>query len=81
MGMRSYTIRVEPAEEGGYDVHVPALPGCVTQGRTFDEALGNAQEAIEGFVEMLLERGQPVPSEPVPAGPVETRLTVRINAA
>jgi predicted RNase H-like HicB family nuclease len=34
MNEHTYTVRVEPAEEGGYNVFVPALPGCVTQGET-----------------------------------------------
>ena len=33
-----YTAVFEPAEEGGYVVYIPALPGCVTQGETFEEA-------------------------------------------
>ena len=36
------------AEEGGYWAEVPAIPGCATQGRTFDELLSNIREAVEG---------------------------------
>jgi len=39
----TYTVRIEPAEGGGRDIYVPALPGCVTQGDTYEEAV--AQEA------------------------------------
>ncbi|HLF09128.1 MAG TPA: type II toxin-antitoxin system HicB family antitoxin [Dehalococcoidia bacterium] len=51
----------------GFTVLVPALPGCVTQGRTRDEALANAREAILGFVEGLEKAGEPLPTEGPPA--------------
>lgn len=41
-------IIVHEAEEGGYWAEVPALPGCATQGDTWDELLQNLYEAIEG---------------------------------
>ena len=41
-------VVVHEAEEGGYWAEVPALPGCATQGRTFDELLSNIHEAVEG---------------------------------
>jgi predicted RNase H-like HicB family nuclease len=37
--------------EGGYSVEVPVLPGCYTQGDTVREAMSNAREAIEGYIE------------------------------
>ena len=40
-------IIVHQAQEGGYWAEVPALPGCVTQGETYDELLKNINEAIE----------------------------------
>ncbi len=40
-------IVVHQAEEGGYWAEVPAIPGCVTQGDTWEELLGNVYEAIE----------------------------------
>ena len=58
-----FTVLVEPAEEGGYVVHVPALPGCVTQGETFEEASVNAREAIEGYIEGMKDMGQEIPWE------------------
>ena len=62
-----YTVVVERDEEGqGWVVHVPALPGCLTQGKTVDEALANAQEAIELHVEALVSDGEPVPEEREP---------------
>lgn len=44
-------VRVHEAEEGGYWVEVPALPGCVSQGETLDEALANVREAIAGWLD------------------------------
>ncbi len=65
-----YTIILEPNyPEKGYTVRVPALPGCITCGRTKDEALARAKEAIEGFIEGLEKAGEPVPEE---VTPVET---------
>jgi predicted RNase H-like HicB family nuclease len=70
---RSYTIILEPAEEGGFIVTVPALPEVATQGDTRDEALANAREAIELVIEHRLSRGQPVPAD---VAPVIERVTV-----
>jgi antitoxin HicB len=62
-----YTVVLEPDDEGrGYTVLVPALPGCVTEGATKEEALANAREAILGFVEGLQRAGEPVPEEKEP---------------
>jgi predicted RNase H-like HicB family nuclease len=41
-------VIVREAEEGGFWAEVPSIPGCVTQGETFDELLGNIYEAVEG---------------------------------
>ena len=41
-------VIVHEAEEGGYWAEVPSIPGCVTQGDTFDELLTNLYEAVEG---------------------------------
>ena len=64
MAMFTYTVKLEPAEEGGYSVLVPALPGCVTQGETYEEAIAMAKEAIRLYLEVLIEEGDPVPEEP-----------------
>jgi predicted RNase H-like HicB family nuclease len=62
-----YTVILEPDEEGnGYTVLIPVLPGCITQGRTKEEALANAKEAVLGFVEGLQKAGEPVPEEKTP---------------
>jgi len=41
-------VVVHEAEEGGYWAEVPSIPGCATQGETFDELLSNIYEAVEG---------------------------------
>jgi len=41
-------VIIHEAEEGGYWAEVPSIPGCATQGETFDELLGNIHEAVEG---------------------------------
>lgn len=58
-----YTVIVHTAEEGGYWVEVPALPGCFSQGETIDEAMKNVREAIELHVESLKEDGQQIPQD------------------
>ena len=53
-----FTIVLEPAEEGGFNVTVPALDGCYTQGDTEEEALTNAKEAIQTYLEGLEKLNQ-----------------------
>jgi len=50
-------------EEDWWVVEVPSLPGCVSQGRTRDEAITNIREAIVGYIETLLEHGDSVPED------------------
>ena len=58
-----YTVVLEQESDGGYVVTVPALPGCVSQGDTRDEALTNIREAIEVYIEDCREAGDPIPLE------------------
>ena len=44
-------VVLEPSDEGGYTVYVPALPGCVSEGKTKEEALKNIKEAVELYLE------------------------------
>ena len=62
-----YTAVFEPAEEGGYVVTVPALPGLVTEGDTLEEARAMVKDAIRGYLESLLKLGEEIPVEPSPA--------------
>ncbi len=60
----TYTIILHPdPEEGGYTVTVPALPGCVTQGETLEEAITMAKDAIRLHIDSLIADGEPVPEE------------------
>jgi predicted RNase H-like HicB family nuclease len=61
--MREYTVILHPAEEGGYWVEVPTLPGCVSQGKTEAEALARIREGIESHLEALRADGQETPTE------------------
>jgi predicted RNase H-like HicB family nuclease len=58
-----YTVVLERDADGGYVVRVPALPGCVSQGDTREEAIRNIREAIELYLEVLREKGEPIPTD------------------
>ena len=51
-------VHVHPAEEGGFWAEVPALPGCVSEGDTWEETLANVREAAEGGLEGSAARAQ-----------------------
>jgi predicted RNase H-like HicB family nuclease len=59
----TYTVHVKPAEEGGFVAYFPALPGCHTQGETFDEVIEMAKDVLVGYLETLREHGDAVPQE------------------
>ena len=63
MKATSYRVLLREEPEGGYTVTVPALPGCVTFGATLKEAMANAREAIDAYVESLRAHGEEVPTE------------------
>jgi len=58
----SYKIRLRREPEGGYTAMVPALPGCVTYGRTLLEAEKMAGDAIAGYIESLVKHKEPLPA-------------------
>lgn len=58
-----FTVLFDPAPEGGFVASVPALPGCLSQGETFEEAKKNILDAIEGYLAVLKEDGNELPSE------------------
>jgi predicted RNase H-like HicB family nuclease len=68
---REFEVLLERADEGGYVVSVPDLPGVWTQGETRDEALENAREAITLYLETLEDLGKPIPK------PVRERVTIQ----
>ena len=61
-----YTAVFEPDGKGGYTITVPALPGLVTEGDTFEEAKAMAAEAIAGYLESLRKHGETIPTEDSP---------------
>ena len=46
-------VTIEKDEAGYYVAEVPALPGCLSQGKTYEEAIANIKEAIEGWLEVM----------------------------
>jgi len=79
MSKQTYRIHLDPEPEGGFTVTVPALPGCVTWGEDYEQALAMAQEAIEAYLEVLVDEGKPIPEESVTA-PVDTLVQVSVPA-
>lgn len=58
-----YTVVLQRENDGGYVVSVPALPGCVSQGDTREQALKNIEEAIQVYLEDVKAAGEPIPAE------------------
>lgn len=58
-----YTIVLRPEPEGGFTASVPALPGCVTYGRTLKDAKAMARDAISGYIESLRKHREPIPTD------------------
>lgn len=56
-------VIVYPGEGGYYVVECPSLPGCISQGRTKEEAIANIKEAIQAYILALQDQGLPVPVE------------------
>ncbi len=46
-------VVLSPSEEGGYTVYIPALPGCISEGDTKEDALSNIREALELYLEPI----------------------------
>ena len=70
----TYTLEIERHEDG-YLAHFPALPGCNTWGRTYEEAVNHAEEALIGFLEALQINGEDIPVER-PSAPISLGLVV-----
>ena len=72
-----FTVLFEPAEEGGYVVTCPALPGLVTEGDTLEDARAMAQDAIRAYLESLQKDCHPIPSDKaIRDEPVKEQVTV-----
>lgn len=60
--VNGYAIVVERADDGGYGAWSPELPGCVALGDTPEEAVAEMREAVHDHLELLRERGEPIPA-------------------
>jgi predicted RNase H-like HicB family nuclease len=58
-----FNVVLRPEPEGGFTALVPALPGCVTYGRTLPEARKMAKDAVSGYIESLRKHGEPIPTD------------------
>ena len=58
-----FTVIIEKGRESGFVAHCPALKGCVSQGTDKEETVSNIREAIQAYVEALVEDGLPGPTE------------------
>jgi predicted RNase H-like HicB family nuclease len=56
-----YRVLIEPDEDGVFVAEVPALPGCISQGQTREQAIENIKEAIALYLESLEAHNEPVP--------------------
>lgn len=56
-----YRIYIEQDDDGIFVADVPSLPGCISQGKSRNEAVENIKEAIEGYLESLKKHNEPIP--------------------
>ena len=76
----TYTIHLEPAEEGGYVVTVPALPAVITQGDNYAEAIAMAEDAIQMYIDYCISQGKDVPRDVPPDVPLDAQVRVKAPA-
>lgn len=70
-----YSAVFEPdKEQGGYTVTIPSLPGCISEGDTFEQALKNIQEAAELYLEDMKESEIPEEKTPIVVSSVNVRI-------
>ena len=58
-----FHVAIEQDESGYYVAEVPALPGCLSQGKSHEEAIANIKEAIEGWLEVMEAKQSPDPAK------------------
>jgi predicted RNase H-like HicB family nuclease len=56
--MMNFTVVLEEADEGGYTVTVPALPGCISEGDTYEEAVDNIKDAVQLYLRAVSKEVQ-----------------------
>jgi predicted RNase H-like HicB family nuclease len=74
---RTYSLLIEPDEDGGYLAYFPALTGCHTWGETYEDAVKNAEEVLLGYLEALRKNGEAIPFEEYSSA--EVSLGVMVN--
>lgn len=73
----NYTVIFEPQAEGGYTVYVPALPGCISEGDTLEEAREMIKDAIKCYCESLIKDGLLLPKD-VDVQPIKDKVLVEL---
>ena len=73
---RVYAALLERKESGGYFIRVPDVSGCVTSGKTIEDALDNIRDALAGCLCVLEDVGKPLPEPSEPAAVADDRATV-----
>jgi predicted RNase H-like HicB family nuclease len=68
-----FRVLIEPDEDGVFVAECPVLPGCVSQGKTREEAIRNIQDAIQGYLHSLEKHNEPVPG-PIAEEIVEVKV-------
>jgi predicted RNase H-like HicB family nuclease len=56
-----YRVLIQQDEDGIYVAEVPSLPGCISQGRSREEAVANVREAMAAYLQSLEDHGDPIP--------------------
>ncbi len=56
-------FELQPEPEGGYTISVPSLPGCISYGTTFEEAMDKVKDAMAGWLDVAREEGLPIPEQ------------------
>ena len=74
------TIEAHP-EDGGFLAYFPSLPGCQTWGSSYEEAVKNAEEALQLYVETATKHGDPLPPETDTHSPVSLGIILRAPVA
>jgi antitoxin HicB len=77
----TYTVHIEPADEGGFVAYFPALPGCHTQGETLEEVIAMSKDALAGYLDCLRANGDPIPSEKTASKPIGFDLPLSMSLA
>jgi antitoxin HicB len=81
MNSVTYTLHIEPSDEGGFVAFFPALHGCHTQGETVEEVIAMAKDALTGYLECLRENGDPIPREETKRTPASFELPLSLKLA